>query len=68
MQDEEMSLTDAGILAGLDSSTIRRHMMRGDLGKPRRGNRQWYVSRRSVEAYLQRAQQPVETPQAACGV
>lgn len=56
MQDE-ISLTEAGIRTGLDSHAARRHMMKGDFGQPRRGPREWYVSRAGVEAYLQRAKQ-----------
>ena len=69
VQDDLISLTEAGILAGLDSQQVRTRMMRGDFGKPQRGTTpgntrvQWLVSRASVEAYLdRRAKQAAGTP------
>jgi len=50
--NEEITLTDAGILAGLESYAMRRLMMRGAFGPPRRDARQWYVSRAAFNAWL----------------
>ena len=59
---EEISLTEAGMLIGLDSTAARRHMMRGDFGPARRDTRQWYVSRAHVELFRQRAKQATGSP------
>jgi ADP-ribose pyrophosphatase YjhB (NUDIX family) len=60
----EITLTEAGIHTGLDSHSVRRLMMKGVFGTPRRGPREWYVSRAGVEAYMQRTKQAVEPPTA----
>lgn len=62
MQDDSISLTEAGILLGLDWHQAYRRMMRGDFGQPRKVSGRWLLPASTVSALAQRAKPATQSP------